>query len=247
MQVVNTPGRELVTELLAMNKHLDLVVPRGGKGLVAAVTEHSRIPVMKHLDGICHTYVDASADPGMALAVTLNAKVNRPSTCNATETLLVHRDIAEAFLPRCLAALSEAGVEIRGDGATASIAGVFAPGVAVVPASEEDWKTEYNALVLSVKVVADISEAIHHINAYGSKHTDAIITESLSAADRFKVEVDSSSVMVNASTRFADGFEYGLGAEIGISTDKLHARGPVGLEGLTTYKWIVEGNGQMRG
>lgn len=247
VQVVNTPGRELVGELLAMDRRLDLVVPRGGKGLVAAVTEQSRIPVMKHLDGICHTYVDRAADPGMALAVALNAKVNRPSTCNATETLLVHQDIAEAFLPRCLAALAEAGVEIRGDAATASLARAAAPGVEVVSASEEDWKTEYNALVLSVKIVADISEAIHHINAYGSKHTDAIITGSLAAAERFKTEVDSASVMVNASTRFADGFEYGLGAEIGISTDKLHARGPVGLEGLTTYKWLVEGNGQMRG
>lgn len=243
-QVVDTPGRELVTELLGMNKHLDLVVPRGGKGLVAAVAEHSRIPVLKHLDGICHTYVDAAADPDMALAVVMNAKLNRPSTCNATETLLVHREIADAFLPRCLAALAEAGVELRVDEAASVIAG--AAGVKTVSVTEADWATEYNALILSVRIVPDLSEAIRHINAYGSKHTDAIITADIAAAERFKREVDSSSIMVNASTRFADGFEYGLGAEIGISTDKLHARGPVGLDGLTTYKWLVEGCGQIR-
>jgi glutamate-5-semialdehyde dehydrogenase len=244
-QVVDIPARELVPELLGMDKHLDLVVPRGGKGLVATVMEHSRIPVMKHLDGICHTYVDAAADPDMALSVAMNAKISRPSTCNATETLLVHKAIAETFLPRCLAAFAEAGVELRADEAVASIAS--ASGVKITAAAEEDWSTEYNDMILSVKVVSDCSEAIAHINTYGSKHTDAIITSDLGAAERFKREVDSASVMVNASTRFADGFEYGLGAEIGISTDKLHARGPVGLEGLTTYKWIVEGSGQVRG
>ena len=244
VQVVNTPGRELVPALLSMNKHIDLVVPRGGKGLVAAVMEHSRIPVMKHLDGVCHTYVDVAADLDMAMTVAMNAKISRPSTCNATETLLVHQDIAEAFLPGCIAAFCAAGVELRGDATAVSIAS--AAGTPIAAASDEDWKTEYNDMILSVKVVADISEAIHHVNTYGSKHTDAIITGSLVAAERFKLEVDSASVMVNASTRFADGFEYGLGAEIGISTDKLHARGPVGLEGLTTYKWLVEGTGQVR-
>lgn len=245
VQVVDIPDRELVPELLGMNRYLDLVVPRGGKGLVAAVMEHSRIPVMKHLDGICHTYVDASADMAMAVDVTVNAKVSRPSTCNATETLLVHRGAAEAFLPRAAEALAAAGVELRCDAEAAAL--VAKAGVAVVPAVEADWGAEYNALVLAVKVVADVSEAIAHINRYGSKHTDAIVTGDIASAERFKREVDSASVMVNASTRFADGFEYGLGAEIGISTDKLHARGPVGLDGLTTYKWVVEGCGQVRG
>ncbi|MCC8108535.1 MAG: glutamate-5-semialdehyde dehydrogenase [Planctomycetes bacterium] len=244
VQVVDTADRDLLQALLGMDKHLDLVVPRGGKGLIRTVMEHSRIPVMKHLDGVCHTYVDASADPDMAQAVVLNAKTNRPSTCNATETLLVHQDIAPTFLPDCLAALINAGVEIRGDDGTRDIAARV--NLDVTPASDEDWQTEYNDMILSVKVVTDLREAISHINAHGSKHTDAILTRDIGAAERFKLEVDSSSVMVNASTRFADGFEYGLGAEIGISTDKLHARGPVGLEGLTTYKWLVEGDGQVR-
>ncbi|MCC8167480.1 MAG: glutamate-5-semialdehyde dehydrogenase [Planctomycetes bacterium] len=244
VQVVDTADRDLLQALLGMDKHLDLVVPRGGKGLIRTVMEHSRIPVMKHLDGVCHTYVDASADPDMAQAVVLNAKVNRPSTCNATETLLVHQDIAPTFLPDCLAALQNAGVEIRGDDGTRDIGARV--NLEVTPASDEDWQTEYNDMILSVKVVTDLREAITHINAHGSKHTDAILTRDIGAAERFKLEVDSSSVMVNASTRFADGFEYGLGAEIGISTDKLHARGPVGLEGLTTYKWLVEGDGQVR-
>ncbi|MDR1533637.1 MAG: glutamate-5-semialdehyde dehydrogenase [Planctomycetota bacterium] len=243
-QVAGAPDRELVTSLLALDRHIDLVVPRGGKELVAEVLEHSRIPVLKHLEGICHTYVDASADPGLAKRVVLNAKTDRPSTCNATETLLVHHDLAGVFLPDCLAALAGAGVEIRADPATETIAG--RAGVNVVKATEEDWKTEYNELILSVKVVPDLDSAIRHINSYGSRHTDAIITSSLTAAERFQREVDSSSVMVNASTRLADGHEYGLGAEIGISTGKLHARGPVGLEGLTTYKWLVEGSGHLR-
>ncbi|MCD8349391.1 MAG: glutamate-5-semialdehyde dehydrogenase [Planctomycetaceae bacterium] len=244
VQVVNTPDRELVAALLGMNKHIDLVVPRGGKGLVGMVMEHSRIPVMKHLDGICHTYVDESADFDMAETVVLNAKTNRPSTCNSTETLLVHEAIAENFLPRCLATLANARVEIRGDEGTRTIAQRV--NIAVAEATEDDWKTEYNDLVLSVKIVPDTLTAIDHINTYGSKHTDAIITSDIASAELFKLAVDSASVMVNASTRFADGFEYGLGAEIGISTDKLHARGPVGLEGLTTYKWVVEGEGQVR-
>ena len=244
VQVVNTPDREVVQALLGMNKHIDLVVPRGGKGLVGTVMEYSRIPVMKHLDGVCHTFVDESADIDMAEAVVLNAKVNRPSTCNSTETLLVHEAIAGNFLPRCLAALVNAGVELRGDDGVREIAGRV--NIPVREATDADWKTEYNDLILSVKIVPDVAAAIDHINTYGSKHTDAIITSDIESAERFKLAVDSSSVMVNASTRFADGFEYGLGAEIGISTDKLHARGPVGLEGVTTYKWLVEGEGQIR-
>ncbi len=244
VQVVDTPDRELVPALLSMDKHIDLVVPRGGKGLVQTVMEHSKIPVMKHLDGVCHTYVDAGADLDMAETVTVNAKVNRPSTCNSTETLLVHKDVAELFLPRCLAALVREGVEIRADDGASDIATKV--GIKVKDATDDDWKAEYNDMILAVKIVPDIASAISHINTYGSKHTDAIITRNLASAERFKLEVDTSSVMVNASTRFADGFEYGLGAEIGISTDKLHARGPVGLEGLTTYKWMVEGDGQIR-
>lgn len=244
VQVVDTPDRELVPALLSMDKHIDLVVPRGGKGLVETVMQHSRIPVMKHLDGVCHTYVDETADVDMAQTVVMNAKANRPSTCNSTETLLVHQGLAQAFLPGCLAALARAGVELRVDEEAGAIA--KAAGIVTKKAGDDDWKAEYNDLVLAVKVVPDIRSAISHINTYGSRHTDAIITSSIAAAEQFKLEVDSSSVMVNASTRFADGFEYGLGAEIGISTDKLHARGPVGLEGLTTYKWLVEGDGQVR-
>ncbi len=245
VQVVETTDRELVPALLSMDRHIDLVVPRGGRGLVETVMRHSGIPVMKHLDGICHTYVDAAADVEMALSVVANAKTNRPSTCNATETLLVHREIAEAFLPRCLSELSRAGVELRCDEAALRIA--KRANIPAIAATEDDWSAEYNAPILSVKIVPDIRGALSHIGAYSSKHTDAIITSDIAAAELFKLTVDSSSVMVNASTRFADGFEYGLGAEIGISTDKLHARGPVGLEGLTTYKWLVEGNGQLRG
>jgi gamma-glutamyl phosphate reductase len=244
VQVVDNPDRELVPPLLSMDKHIDLVVPRGGKGLVETVMEYSRIPVLKHLDGICHIYVDQTADMDMAEGIVVNAKVQRPSVCNAVETLLVHKDAAQLFLPRCLGSMAKAGVELRVDADAKEIAEGI--GIAVKDAVDDDWSTEYNDLVLSIKVVPDLDSAIAHINTYGSKHTDAIITSTLAAAERFKLEVDTSSVMVNASTRFADGFEYGLGAEIGISTDKLHARGPVGLEGLTTYKWLVEGNGQIR-
>ncbi len=245
VQVIDTPDRDLVPELLGMRGKIDLVVPRGGKGLVEMVSQHAGIPVLKHLDGICHTYVDKSADFELATRVVLNAKTNRPSTCNSTETLLVHRDIAEAFLPSCLAALCEAGVELRGDAKVREI-GAGAK-LKIGAANDDDWRTEYNDLILSVKTVANLGEAVGHINTYGSKHTDAIITSDINSAEFFKLAVDSASVMVNVSTRFADGFEYGLGAEIGISTDKLHARGPVGLEGLTTYKWLVEGEGQVRG
>lgn len=244
VQIVDSVDRELVPALLKMEGKIDLVVPRGGKGLVKTVMEHSRIPVMKHMDGVCHTYVDESADLEMARHIVLNAKVNRPATCNATETLLVHEAVAEEFLPECLRELAGAGVEIRADEEVGRIA--RRASVVVVEAKEEDWKAEYNDLILAVKVVPDLLGAVSHINTYGSKHTDAIVTKDLGAAESFKIWVDSSSVMVNVSTRFADGFEYGLGAEVGISTDKLHARGPVGLEGLTTYKWVVEGEGQLR-
>lgn len=241
VQVVKSTDRALVPELLKMNRYIDVVVPRGGKGLIQAIMEHSTIPMIKHLDGICHVYVDRAADLPMAVRIAVNAKAQRPGVCNAMETLLVHEAVAREFLPMAVKQLKAAGVELRGDEAVRSIV------KGVKPATEEDWGTEYLDLVLSIAVVGSLDQAISHINAYGSHHTDAIVTREVEAADRFKREVDSSSVMVNASTRFSDGFEYGLGAEIGISTDKLHARGPVGLEGLTTYKWIVEGDGQTRG
>lgn len=242
VQVVKQIDRGLVPELLRLNDHIDVVIPRGGKGLIEAVMEHARIPVIKHLDGICHVYVDAAADPTAARRIAMNAKTQRPGVCNAMETLLVHEAIAEQFLPECLAELAGAGVELRGDAATIRLC----DGLPVAKATEDDWATEYLDLILSVAVVEDLDHAIRHINNYGSHHTDAIVTRDLDAATRFRREVDSSSVMVNASTRFSDGSEYGLGAEIGISTDKLHVRGPVGLDGLTTYKWIVEGDGQIR-
>lgn len=242
VQIVDTSDRAVVENLLKQDRYIDFVIPRGGRGLIEAVIENSRIPVIKHLDGICHVYIDAAADFEMARRIVLNAKAQRPGTCNAAETLLVHQDIARKFLPDCLKDLRKAGVELRGDTVTRAIG----KGIKILPATDEDWRTEYLDLILSVAVVKNIEQAIQHINNYGSRHTDAIVTQDVDAATRFKREVDSSSVMVNASTRFADGFEYGLGAEIGISTDKLHARGPVGLEGLTTYKWIVEGEGQLR-
>ncbi|MFH0910458.1 MAG: glutamate-5-semialdehyde dehydrogenase [Planctomycetota bacterium] len=242
IQVIDTPDRALVTELLKLDGYIDVVIPRGGKDLIRAVLEESTIPVLRHLDGVCHVYVDADADLAMAERIALNAKVQRPGVCNAMETLLVHRAAARRFLPSCLKALQAAGVELRGCPATRRAA----KGVKILPAGEEDWTTEYLDLILSVKVVRSLDEAIRHINAYGSRHTDAIVTNSLPAADRFCAEVDSASVMVNASTRFSDGFEYGLGAEMGISTNKLHARGPVGLEELTTYKYLVDGRGHIR-
>ncbi len=242
VQVIKSTDRDLVPELLKMNKFIDVVIPRGGKGLVKAVTEHSKIPIIKHLDGICHIYVDSDADMEMAKNIVINAKTQRPGVCNAAETLLIHKDIAERFLPVVTKALQSKGVEIRGDETTRSI--VKRP--AIKQANAEDWQTEYLDLIISIAIVNDISKAIYHINNFGSHHSDAIITQNIDAARQFKLEVNSSSVFVNASTRFADGYEYGLGAEIGISTDKIHARGPVGLVGLTTYKWIVEGDGQIR-
>ena len=240
VQVVETTDRRAVTEMLKCEGLIDLIIPRGGKGLIRMVVEESLIPVIKHYEGICHVYVHEDADLDMAETIAFNAKVQRPGVCNAMETLLVHEKVAGDFLPRIGEKLREAGVEIRGCTRTRE----------VLPwageATEEDWRTEYLDLILSVRVVDGLGQAIEHINTYGSAHTDAIVTRSYEAAGRFVREVDSSSVMVNASTRLSDGGEYGLGAEIGISTDKLHARGPMGLEELTTYKWVVYGNGQIR-
>lgn len=242
VQVIETTDREAVGALLRSPDYVDVIVPRGGKGLIERVSRESQIPVIKHLDGICHVYIDSEADADMAVNIAVNAKTHRYGVCNAMETLLVHSDIAATVLPRLAVAYQEKGVELRGCEQTqAALADVD-----VIAATEEDWGTEYLAPVLSIKVVTDIDAAIQHINHYGSHHTDAIITNNYTKTRQFMREVDSSSVMVNASTRFADGFEYGLGAEIGISTDKIHARGPVGLEGLTSQKYIVFGEGQIR-
>jgi glutamate-5-semialdehyde dehydrogenase len=240
VQVVGTTDRAAVGALLRLKDFVDVIVPRGGKGLIARVSEESLIPVIKHLDGVCHVYVDDGADPDKAVKVAVNAKTQRYGTCNTMETLLVSRSVAQQVLPRLGEEFRQHGVELRGCEATRAIL----PGIA--EATEQDWYEEYLAPVLSVRVVDGLDAAIEHINTYGSHHTDSIITEDYTRARRFLREVDSSSVMVNASTRFADGFEYGLGAEIGISTDKLHARGPVGLEGLTTLKYVVLGDGHVR-
>jgi glutamate-5-semialdehyde dehydrogenase len=245
VQLVETPDRAAVGYLIAMPEHVDVIIPRGGKSLIERISAEARVPVIKHLDGNCHVYVDAEADLEQAVTVTDNAKTQKYSPCNAAESLLVHAAQAQAFLPRIGAVFAAKGVQMRGDAAACAILGAV-PGADVLPATEADWYEEYLAPVISVKVVASLDEAIAHINRYGSHHTDAILTTHHGHAMRFLREVDSSSVMVNASTRFADGFEYGLGAEIGISTDKLHARGPVGLEGLTSVKWIVLGNGEVR-
>jgi glutamate-5-semialdehyde dehydrogenase len=237
---INDPSREHIFELLKLEELIDLVIPRGGEGLIRFVAENSRVPVLKHYKGVCHIFVDEFADLEKAYRVCLNAKVQRPSVCNAMETLLVHEKIAEKFLPTMGKIFREHGVELRGCEKTRKIIPY------AIPATEEDWYAEYLDLILAVKVVSSIDEAIEHIKKYGSSHTEAIITENLENAMKFIKEVDSSSVMVNASTRFADGYEYGLGAEVGISTTKLHAYGPMGLEGLTTLKWIVFGNGHIR-
>ncbi|MCB4810468.1 glutamate-5-semialdehyde dehydrogenase [Methylovorus menthalis] len=240
VQVVETTDRAAVGELITMKEYVDVIVPRGGKGLIERISNEARIPVIKHLDGNCHVYVDDSADLDKAVRILENAKTQRLGTCNTAESLLVARGIAAEALPRLAAMLTAKGVEIRGCDETR----------ALVPeakaATEEDYYTEYLAAIISCKVVADVDEAIAHINQYSSQHTEAIVTENYTRARQFLREVDSSSVMVNASPRFADGFEYGLGAEIGISTDKLHARGPVGLEGLTSLKYVVFGDGQVR-
>ena len=240
VQVIETIDREAVGLLVAMPKYVDVIVPRGGKGLIERVSRDARVPVIKHLDGNCHVYVDDAADPAKALRIVENAKTQRLGTCNTTESLLVARSVAKAQLPKIAEMLTAKGIEIRGCAETKALV----PAAKV--ASEDDYYTEYLDAIISVKVVADVGEAIAHINKYSSQHTDAIVTENYTHAMRFLREVDSASVMVNASTRFADGFEYGLGAEIGISTDKFHARGPVGLEGLTSQKWIVLGDGEVR-
>jgi glutamate-5-semialdehyde dehydrogenase len=240
VQVIETTDRAAVGELLRMNDYVDIVVPRGGKSLIERVMQESRIPMIKHLDGVCHVYIDDQADIDKAIRIADNAKTQRLGTCNTMETLLVARGIAARVLPRLAKIYQDKGIELRGDEATRKLV----PGIK--EATEKDWYTEYLAPILAVRVVDDIDQAMDHIARYGSQHTDAIVTEDEVRANRFLREVDSSSVIVNASTRFADGYEYGLGAEIGISTDKLHARGPVGLEGLTSLKWVVYGEGQVR-
>ncbi|HEX3096415.1 MAG TPA: glutamate-5-semialdehyde dehydrogenase [Usitatibacter sp.] len=245
IQLVATADRAAVGELIAMDRHVDAIVPRGGKGLIERVSAEAKVPVIKHLDGICHVYVDERADVAKAVAIADNAKTQRYGTCNTMETLLVARGIAAKVLPKIGRIYAKKGVEMRCDAESRAIldkAGVEG----VKAATPEDFRTEYLAPIVSIATVAGLDAAIEHIATYGSQHTDAIVTEDWSHARRFLREVDSSSVMVNASTRFADGFEYGLGAEIGISTNKLHARGPVGLEGLTSQKWIVLGDGQVR-
>jgi glutamate-5-semialdehyde dehydrogenase len=240
IQVVETTDRAAVGELITMKEFVDVIVPRGGKGLIERIANEARIPVIKHLDGVCHVYIDEGADLAKAIRIADNAKTQRYGTCNTMETLLVHEGIAGKILPSLSKIYLDKGVELRGDEATRAIL------AQVKEATEEDWGTEYLAPILSIRIVNGLDQAIDHIAAYGSQHTDTIVTEDYSRARRFLREVDSSSVMVNASTRFADGFEYGLGAEIGISTDKIHARGPVGLEGLTSQKFIVLGDGQIR-
>ncbi|MBU3590767.1 glutamate-5-semialdehyde dehydrogenase [Polynucleobacter sp. 78F-HAINBA] len=245
VQVVTTTDRAAVGEMITMTEYIDVIVPRGGKSLIARLMAEARVPMIKHLDGICHTYIDADADIAMAIKVCDNAKTQRYAPCNAMETLLVNKTIAPQVLPALCKIYQDKGVELRVDSLTRNT--LEAAGFTnLVNAVEEDWQTEYLAPILSIKTVADIDEAISHIEQYGSKHTDAIITNNQAQANRFLREVDSASVMVNASTRFADGFEYGLGAEIGISNDKLHARGPVGLDGLTSLKYIVMGHGEIR-
>jgi len=245
VQLVETTDRAAVGQLITMPQYVDVIIPRGGKGLIERIAAEARVPVIKHLDGNCHVYVDAEVDLEQAVAVTDNAKTQKYSPCNAAESLLVHARQAAAFLPRIGAVFAAKGVEMRCDDDAAAILRAV-PGARVVPATEADWAEEYLAPIISIKVVASLDEAIAHVNRYGSHHTDAILTTNHVSAMRFLREVDSASVMVNASTRFADGFEYGLGAEIGISTDKFHARGPVGLEGLTSLKWVVLGQGEVR-
>ncbi|WP_188381543.1 glutamate-5-semialdehyde dehydrogenase [Oxalicibacterium faecigallinarum] len=243
VQVVETTDRAAVGELITMTEYVDVIVPRGGKGLIARLMADGTVPMIKHLDGICHVYIDDKADPKKALDVSFNAKCHRYGTCNTMETLLVSRSVAAQILPELAKLYATKDVELRCDDEAKAILQGYAH---LASATEEDWSTEYLAPILAIKTVADVDEAIAHINKYSSKHTDAIITEDYSKAMQFLREVDSASVMVNASTRFADGFEYGLGAEIGISNDKLHARGPVGLEGLTSLKYVVFGHGEVR-
>ncbi|MEO8345195.1 MAG: glutamate-5-semialdehyde dehydrogenase [Betaproteobacteria bacterium] len=240
VQIIATTDRSAVGQLIADAEHVDVIIPRGGKGLIERITKEATVPVIKHLDGVCHVFIDASADLDMAIRIADNAKTQRFSPCNTMETLLVHRDVAARMLPPLAEIYTKKSVELRG----CERARAIVPAMQV--ATEEDWLTEYLAPILAVRVVNSLDEAMEHIAKYGSQHTDAIVTAQYDNAMRFLREVDSSSVLVNASTRFADGFEYGLGAEIGISTNKLHARGPVGLEGLTSQKWVVLGSGQIR-
>lgn len=240
VQVVETTDRAAVGELITMPEYVDVIVPRGGKGLIERISRDAKVTVIKHLDGICHVYIDQFADKTKAINIAINAKTHRYGTCNTMETLLVHQAVAADILPQLASAYTDLGVELRGCEATRAILSD------ALVASEEDWHSEYLAPILSIKLVDDMDQAIEHINHYGSHHTDSIISENYTLARRFLTEVDSSSVMINASTRFADGFEYGLGAEIGISTDKIHARGPVGLDGLTSQKYVVLGNGEVR-
>jgi len=240
VQVINTTDRDAVGELITMTEHVDVIVPRGGKSLIARISADARVPVIKHLDGNCHVYIDDRADLKKALAIADNAKTHRYGVCNAMESLLIAESVAPKILPELAKIYAEKNVELRGCDKSRDII------ESIIEATEQDWGEEYLAPILSIKIVAGIDEAIAHIAKYSSQHTEAIITEDFNRGRRFIAEVDSSSVIINASTRFADGFEYGLGAEIGISTDKIHARGPVGLEGLTSQKWIVFGDGQIR-
>ena len=240
VQVLETTDRAAVKQLIGMPDYVDVIVPRGGKGLIESISKDARVPVIKHLDGVCHVFIDATADAKKAIDIAVNSKTHRYGVCNAMETLLVDETIASKVIPDIFKAYREKGVEIRGCDLTKTL------DADVLPATASDWGEEYLAPIVSVKIVKGVDEAIQHINTYGSQHTDAIVTENVGLARQFLTEVDSSSVMVNASTRFADGFEYGLGAEIGISTDKIHVRGPVGLEGLTSQKWIVYGDGHTR-
>jgi glutamate-5-semialdehyde dehydrogenase len=240
VQVIDTTDRAAVGLLITMPEYVDVIVPRGGKGLIERISKDAKVPVIKHLDGVCHVYIDSDADLDKAFAVALNSKTQRYGTCNTMETLLVNESVASDILPRLAVAYGEAGVELRGCEKTQKI-------IEAIAATEDDWYEEYLAPVLAIKIVMDVDAAIAHITKYSSQHTDSIVTENYTKSRQFLREVDSSSVMVNTSTRFADGFEYGLGAEIGISTDKLHARGPVGLNGLTSQKYIVLGDGHVRG
>jgi glutamate-5-semialdehyde dehydrogenase len=244
VQLIPFTDRESVQHMAEMDQYLDLIIPRGGAGLIEAVVSLARMPVIKHYDGICHVFVDRDADLDMAEAIVINSKVQKPSVCNALETLLIDDDIAAEFAPRIAARLHEVGVELRGDSAF----NIFAnqAGVTTIAATEEDWETEYLDYILAVRTVADVDEAIEHISKYGSGHSDSIVTANEATAQKFLNEVDSATVFWNASTRFSDGFEFGFGAEIGISTDKLHARGPMGLNELTSYKYLLIGNGQLR-
>jgi glutamate-5-semialdehyde dehydrogenase len=242
LHLVETPDRAAVGHFLSLSEYIDLAIPRGGESLIRRVAAEAKMPVIKHFTGNCHVYVDATADLDMAERITINAKCQRMGVCNACESLLVHVDVADAFLPQIGSALTERGIEMRAD--ERARPRLLAP--EVKPASEGDYATEFLGPIISIKVVDSLGEAIDHINRYGSKHTDAIVTRDLAAARQFAARVDSSAVMVNASTRFNDGYQFGLGAEIGISTDKFHARGPCGLKELTTYKWIVYGDGQIR-